>query len=547
MKSKYVIGVDFGTDSVRAIVMDAVRGEEMVSSVSPYLRWSRGAYCDPAKNQFRQHPLDYIESFEAVIKDCLSGMGAHLRDKVCGISFATTGSSPVAVNRQGVPLALLEDFKENPNAMFILWKDHTAIKEAEEINNAAKNNQWDYLKYVGGVYSSEWYWAKLLHVLRADKEVGKACYTWVEHSDWMPFLLIGGTDAAELKRNVCAAGHKALWAKEFNGFPSPVFFEAIDPVLLPFLKRFGQKVYTAEQAAGTISWEWAARLGLPADVVVGIGAIDAHMGAVGGRIKPYYLSKVIGTSTCDMMVVPKSAMKGVFVKGISGQVDDSIIPGMIGLEAGQSAFGDMYTWFKNLLLWPLKGTSGAHAEMKAIFKGLEVDLLKKLDQQAAQLSFDIRSEFALDWFNGRRTPNANPSLKGLIGNLTLGSSAPEIYRALVEATCFGSRAIVESMEEQKIEIRGVDAIGGIAVKSEFVMQTMADVLDRPVHVSRIEQTVALGAAIFASVVGGVYEGVMQAGEIMGAGENRIVNPRKRYVALYNERYEEYQRYGEMQA
>jgi L-ribulokinase len=267
------------------------------------------------------------------------------------------------------------------------------------------------------------------------------------------------------------------------------------------------------------------------------------MGAVGGVIQPYYMSKVIGTSTCDMIVVPKQEMKDVFVEGICGQVDDSILPGMVGLEAGQSAFGDIYSWFRELLLWPVKTLQAEHRET---ISKLESTLLEELGKQASALPFEPDSEFALDWFNGRRTPDANPNLKGLIGGLTLGSDPPRIYRALVESTCFGARAIVDSIEKQGIKIRGIQAIGGIATKSEFVIQVLADVLNRPVQVSAIEQTVALGAAMFAAVVSNVHPDLAEAGKIMGRGDGRVVMPRPQHVQYFNERFEQYIRYGTIQ-
>ncbi|MFI5187275.1 MAG: ribulokinase, partial [Chitinophagales bacterium] len=345
LKEKYVIGVDYGTDSVRSVVVNALNGEEIASSVFYYQRWKTGLYCDPAINQFRQHPLDYIEGLEVTIKDCLQKAGKEVSQQIKAISVDTTGSTPVAVDKTGTPLSLLPQFENNPNAMFILWKDHTATKEAAEINQHAGNFEINYLKFVGGIYSSEWFWAKLLHILRADEQVRESCYSWVEHCDWIPFLLTGGTDVHKLKRGVCSAGHKALWAEEFRGLPPNDFFSSIDPLLNCFTSRLFADTYCSDQPAGIISEEWAQKLDLPTDVVIGIGAFDAHMGAVGGQVEPYYLSKVMGTSTCDMLVAPLDEVNGKLVQGICGQVPGSIIPGMLGLEAGQSAFGDVYAWF----------------------------------------------------------------------------------------------------------------------------------------------------------------------------------------------------------
>ena len=545
-KDSFVIGIDFGTDSARAILVNVLNGKVLATSVHPYRRWNEGKFCDPKANRFRQHPLDYIESLEFIVKSCVKDLDEGSRLRVIGISIATTGSTPVAVDERGTPLALLESFRNNPNAMFVLWKDHTAIQEAEEINQVSTRYNTDYLKFVGGVYSSEWYWAKLLHVIRRDPELHKSCYTWVEHSDWVPFLLTGGKRAGEIKRNICAAGHKALWAEEFKGLPSEEFFDEIDSKLVPYFHRFGRSVYSAEDSAGYLCKEWAEKFGLSEAVKVGVGAIDAHIGAVGGQIQPYYMSKVIGTSTCDMMVVPKEDMKDVFIDGIAGQVEGSIVPGMVGLEAGQSAFGDIYSWFRETLLWPLKEKQGDQDMESGLIEKLRATLLQKLDEEAFGLPLKEDMEFALDWFNGRRTPNANPNLTGLIGGLTLGSSPPQIYRALVESTCFGSRNIIESIEGQGIEVMGVNALGGIAIKSRYVMQTLSDVLNRPVNIITETQPVALGAAMFASVVAGIYPDILAASEKMKTANNRIVFPREEYVNLYNKKFKKYKQYGEFQ-
>src|SRR5690606_23441430 len=381
----------------------------------------------------------YIEGLEATIKDCLKkSEGILTAEQVKAISVDTTGSTPVAVDERGVPLALLDEFAGNPNAMFVLWKDHTAVQEAQQINDHAKEFDINYLKYVGGVYSSEWFWAKLLHILRVDESVRKALHTWVEHCDYIPFLLTGGTRAADIKRSVCAAGHKSLWAAEFGGLPPNSFFSSLDPLLDGITARLFTETYTSDQSAGTLSEDWANRLGLSTDVVVGVGAFDCHMGAVGGEIEPYYVSKVIGTSTCDVLVAPKEEVTDTLVKGICGQVDGSVIPGMIGMEAGQSAFGDAYAWFKQILLWPVKTLltdSGILREddLKKVIDFIDSQIIPQLGKQAEALPVTVTSELALDWFNGRRTPDADQTLKAAINGLHLGTDAPRIFRAIVEA------------------------------------------------------------------------------------------------------------------
>lgn len=541
----YCIGVDYGTDSVRSIIVNAHTGQEAASSVFYYPRWRDGLFCEPVKNQFRQHPVDYIEGLEQTIRKCLIQAGPAVRSNIRAISIDTTGSTPAAVNESGTPLALLPAFESNPNAMFVLWKDHTAVKEAEEINRHAKKFDINYLRYVGGIYSSEWFWAKLLHTLRQDEQVRKACYSWVEHCDWISFLLTGGHHASEIKRSVCTAGHKALWAPEFGGLPPDNFFSSLDPLLTGFTSRLYSRVYTSDQPAGYLSAEWASRLGLSTDVLVGIGAMDAHMGAVGGQIEPYCLSKVMGTSTCDMLVVPKEEMDGVLVKGICGQVEGSIIPGMTGLEAGQSAFGDTYAWFRDVLSWPLQNLLVQSDLIDAEIAGklaatIKDDILTELGRQAGRLPVDENSELAIDWLNGRRTPDADQLLKGAVSGLSLGSDAPRIYRALVEATCFGARKITDRFKEEGIPVKGLIGVGGIAQKSSFVMQMLADVMNMPIRIHSSEQTCALGAAMFAATVGGIYPKVEEAMQAIGPGFNKEYVPDKSKTGLYTKRYKQYE-------
>lgn len=546
--NQYVIGVDYGTDSVRSIIVEASTGKEVASSVFYYPQWRDGLFCNPSKNQFRQHPQDYVDGVETTIKECLRQAGASVQKNVKAISVDTTGSTPVAVDKTGTPLALTPGFEKNPNAMFVLWKDHTSTLEAAQINEHAEKFDINYLQFVGGIYSSEWFWAKLLHVLREDEAVRKACYSWVEHCDWIPFLLTGGKDVHQLKRGVCSAGHKALWAAEFNGLPPDDFFASLDPLLKGFTAKLFIDTYTAAEAAGTLSREWAERLGLSTDVVVGVGAFDCHMGAVGGQIEPYHLSKVMGTSTCDMMVVPKNDMTGKLIHGICGQVDGSIIPGMIGLEAGQSAFGDTYAWFKNVLAWPvttlLKSSSVVSAEVAAKLKDELLDkIIPELTKQAAAIPLEEDNELAVDWLNGRRTPDANQLLKGAITGLSLGSEAPHLFKAWVEATCFGAKAIVDRFNDEGVPVKGLIGLGGVARKSPYIMQVMADVMNMPIRIHRSEQTCALGAAMFAATAAGLYKNVEDAMNAMGQGFEQEYRPNPSAAKIYAKRYQKYKTLG----
>lgn len=546
---QYVIGVDYGTDSVRSVLVDASNGAAVASSVFNYPRWQQGLYCNANTNQFRQHPLDYIEGLEHTIKDCLKqAAGVVDPAAVKAISIDTTGSTPVSVNQSGVPLALLPEFADNPHAMFVLWKDHTAISEAAQINDHALKFDVNYLNYCGGIYSSEWFWAKLLRTLRVDEQVRAACYSWVEHCDWIPFLLTGGTDVQAMKRSRCAAGHKALWAEAFNGLPPNDFFASLDPLLDDFASGMFKETYTSDVAAGSLSPEWADKLGLSTAVVVGVGAFDAHMGAVGGQIEPYHLSKVMGTSTCDILVAPARDMDGKLIKGICGQVNGSVIPGMVGLEAGQSAFGDTYAWFKNILGWPLKNLLQSSALINAeTAKALEAEMLDaiipELSRQADLLPKAADDEVALDWFNGRRTPDANQALKAAIYNLNLGTDAPRLFRALAEATCFGAKNIVDRFIAEGIPVKGIIGIGGVAKKSPYIMQMMADVLNMPIRIHQFSHTCALGAAMFAAVAAEIYPNVETAMQQMGGGFDATYDPIEENVNYYAARYPKYKALG----
>ena len=539
--SKYVIGLDYGSDSARALVVDAANGQEMATSVKYYPRWTAGKYCDPAKNQYRQHPLDYLEVMEASIKEALSKCDTSVAANVVGISFDTTGSTPALTDINGTPLAMLPEYAENPNAMFILWKDHTAVKEADEINELSRKWAIDFTKYEGGIYSSEWVWAKVLHMLRIDPSLKGKAVSWVEYCDWLPAVLTGNTALKSLKRSRCAAGHKALWHPDWNGLPPEDFLVELGPELSGFRTHLFDETYTSDQAVGHLTPEWAAKLGLSANVVVGVGAFDAHMGAVGAEIEPNTLVRIMGTSTCDIIVSPYKPMEGKLIPGICGQVDGSVIPGMVGLEAGQSAFGDVYAWFKNVLSWPLQFLSDQEQA-----RLIEDKIIPALSEEAMKIPIEESTIVATDWLNGRRTPDADQNVKGTITGLTLGSTAPRIFRALVEATAFGSKAITDRFIENGIEINSVVAIGGVSKKSPFVMQTMSDVMNMPIKVAQAEQCVALGAAMFAAVAAGVYATTEEAQKAMGQGFEKEYHPIAENVKAYAEIYKKYQELGKSQ-
>ena len=544
----YVIGLDYGTDSCRAVIVETATGKEIASAVQNYPRWAEGKYCEPKANQYRQHPLDYMEVMEGAIKEALSKTPAGTAENVTGIAFDTTGSTPVFINSEGTPLALLPEFAENPNAMFVLWKDHTAVKEADEINKLAKEWDIDYTAYEGGIYSSEWVWAKMLHLLREDASIRNKAHSWVEHCDWMPALITGNIQPESLCRSRCAAGHKALWHESWNGLPSEEFLTTLDPLLAGFRSRLFEKTYPSNTRVGYLTEEWAKRLGLTTKVAIAAGAFDCHMGAVGAEITPGAFVRVIGTSTCDIMVVPHEELGDKLIPGICGQVDGSVIPGLIGLEAGQSGFGDIYAWFKRVLEWPVQTLIASshlidHATKEKLIREACDKIIPELSREAEKIPAPESMIVATDWMNGRRTPDANQLLTGSITGLTLGSTAPLIFRSLVEATAFGSKAIIDRFLENGIEIKEVIGIGGISLKSPFVMQTLSDVLGMPIKVAKAEQACAFGAAMFAAVAAGIYPKVEDAQKAMGQGFANEYFPNKENHNIYLSLYKKYQALG----
>lgn len=538
MKSTYTIGVDYGTDSVRALVVNTQTGENIGTAVHYYKRWKQGLYCNPSISQFRQHPLDYIEGLESAIIGALKDVSTEIKENIVGISIDTTGSTPVAVDKNGTPLAMLPEFSENPNGMFILWKDHTANAEAEEINQLARSWSVDFTKYVGGIYSSEWYWAKILRTLRVDKSIREKAFSWVEHCDWISAVLTGETNPLTMKRSRCAAGHKAMWHEEFEGLPSEDFFTKLDPLLAGLRERLFRNTYTADESMGKISAEWAIKLGLSENVTIGIGAFDCHMGAVGAEIEPYDFVRVMGTSTCDMLIAPTDEIGHLLIKGICGQVDGSIIPNMLGMEAGQSAYGDYYAWFQSVITEPVRELLGEKAAEE-----LSQKLIPYLSEKASLLPISENDPVATDWINGRRTPDANHELKAAFMGLNLGTDAIKIFKMIVEATAFGSKAIVDIFISEGVPIKQVIAIGGVAKKSPFVMQTLSDVLNMPIKVASSDQACALGAAMNAAVAAGVYSNLQDAQKAMGSGFDARYEPRAIYVEVYQKLYEKYQSLG----
>jgi L-ribulokinase len=523
MSGGYVIGLDYGTNSVRALVVDVTNGRELSSSVWNYSRGEAGIILDRDQPDLaRQSPLDYVQGIRVTVAEALEGAKKDPQfsaKKVIGIGVDTTGSTPMPIDRKGQPLCLQPSFADDLNALAWLWKDHTSHREASEITALAEKERPQYLAKCGGRYSSEWFWAKLLHCARVAPNVFDAAYTWVEIADWIPAILAGVSDADQIKRGICAAGHKAMFHPSWGGYPDAEFLGKLDPRLAKLRQTLPNTAYNAAQQAGGLSKDWADQLGLPTGIPIAIGAFDAHYGAIGAGIGDGTLVKIIGTSTCDIMVSPQTrAMKDV--PGLCGIVPESVLPGHLGLEAGQSAVGDIFNWFVSVV----KPANMGHDE---------------LTKSAEQLRPGESGLLALDWNNGNRTILVDQRLTGLMLGMTLHTTPGEMYRALIEATAMGARAIMERLEEYGVPVKQVSNCGGIAARNPLAMQIYADVMNRPIGIARTLQTCALGSAIVASVAAGAHKDFTVAVKTMAGEPSRVFNPNPANVAIYEKLYKLY--------
>jgi len=496
MMKKYAIGLDFGTNSCRSLIVDLSDGGEIASYVFSYPSGHAGILLDPKEpNLARQNPEDYIKGIKETIKNSIleaKEKFSHFNaENIIGIGIDTTGSSPMPVNSEGTPLCFLPEFKNNLNAMVWLWKDHTGYSEAAQITQLAKKMRSEYLNKIGGTYSSEWFWSKVLHCYNTDPNVFNAAESFVEICDWIPAILTGETKPDKIKRSICAAGHKAMYNKSWGGLPDKEFLSALSPALPGLRDKLYEKALPSNELAGKLSNEWAAELGLKTGIAIAVGAFDAHMGAVGAGIRPGTLVKILGTSTCDIMVAPHEKNLSD-IPGVCGIVDGSVMPGYFGIEAGQSAVGDIFLWFVNNLVGEKYG------------KTID-EKFKNLEMEAAKQKVGEHGLIALDWNNGNRTILVDVRLSGLLLGQTLHTQPHEIYRALIESTAFGALTIINRIEEYGVQVKEIVNCGGLAVKNPFLMQIYADITNRPMKVSKSEQTPALGAAIFGAIAAGKQE------------------------------------------
>jgi L-ribulokinase len=524
-KRTFAVGVDYGTNSVRTLIVDTADGREVATAVFPYPSGEAGILLDPKDpNLARQNPADYIDGFFQSVEEAVAIASRDPEfsvEDVVGVGVDTTGSTPLPVDAEGTPLAMKPAFRNNLAAQAWLWKDHTSIAEAAEITAKAKKHRDAYLTKCGGTYSSEWFWSKALHCKRTAPKVFAAAAAWVECADFIPAYITGNTAPATMPRGICAAGHKAMYSEQWGGLPKKAFLKSLDPELARIAETFAAPALPSDRVAGFLTTEVADRVHLPAGIPVAVGALDAHLGAVGAGIKPGTLVKIIGTSTCDMMVAP---VDGAFpdIPGLCGIVPGSIIPGMYGLEAGQSAVGDIFNWFAKHLAPCAYAASG--------------DIIANLTVAAEKLRPGESGLVALDWNNGNRTILVDALLSGLLVGQTLHTTAPEIYRTLVEATAFGALTIINRVEEYGVKVKEVVNCGGIAEKSPMVMQIYADVCNRPMKISRSAQTCALGATIFGAVVGGAHRDVSAAQRAMTGVKSTVFKPNKKAAKVYADLY-----------
>ncbi|WP_181015566.1 ribulokinase [Alkalispirochaeta sphaeroplastigenens] len=533
-EENFFLGIDFGTSAVRAVVLDAKTGKEVSQGDASFPLWEQGRFCDPLHQKFRQHPKEQIESMTQAVRQAVDSLGKR-RGSIQALSIDTTGSTPCAVDSKGLPLALTPLFSDDPDAMSIMWKDHSAVREAQEITHYA--NFWegdDFLRFSGGAYSSEWFWAKILYVLRNNPVVSSHAAGWLEHCDWISALLVGIADVRKIPRSACGAGHKALWNPAFSGYPPLDFFEAIDSGLTKIRRELPPETVAGGSVIGFLCDEWASRLGLPRAIPVGVGVFDAHAGALGAGIMEGALVKVMGTSSAEILVVSQDILRGESLAGIESQASNSIIPGMEGIEAGQSAFGDIIEWLVSLLQWD-------HQKSGSIEN--RENIINRLSNEAEKLPKSVNDIVATDWFNGRRAPFSNHNLRASIHGLTLGTKPEEIYRALLEAMAFGTRSIHDLFIEAGLPLERIIGVGGIPHKSPYLMQILSDVLEKPVFIVDVRNASVRGAAVLASVAGGYYSSVTEAVAQLGAPTVAVYEPQKDEFARYRALYERYQQLG----
>lgn len=527
--AKYTIGVDYGTLSGRAVLVNVKTGEEVASSVYEYPHGVMDSELPSGKKLGKdwalEHPMDYLEvlynTIPAVIKE--SGISG---DDVIGIGTDFTACTIVACKKDGTPLCFLPEYKDEPHAYVKLWKHHAAQKYANKLNEIAEERNENWLLNYGGKISSEWAIPKIWQVLDEAPEIYDATDRYIEAADWIIWQLCGRET-----RNSCTAGYKEIWNKK-NGFPSDDFFKTLDPRLEHVVDdKLSRDITPLGQCAGYLTEEMAEKLGLNTNVAVAVGNVDAHVCVPAvGIDAPGKMLAIMGTSTCHIMMGEEEKQ----VPGMCGVVEDGVMPGYFGYEAGQSCVGDHFAWFIDNCL-PKEYYDEAEKQ--------GVNIHRFLRNKAEKLAPGQSGLLALDWWNGNRSVLVDVDLTGMILGMTLQTKPEEIYRALIEATAYGTRMIIETFRESGVAIDEFYASGGISQKDPMTMQIYADVINMPIKIAGSDQGPALGSAIFASVAAGAenggYDSVYEAARVMGKVKDKIYYPVEENVKTYDKLFSEY--------
>lgn len=540
-----VAGIDFGSDSVRVVLLDVAEARIAADAQAEYVRWSQRLYCDAERSVHRQHPLDHLDALES----CFAQLAqASDLSRLRALAVDSTGSTPAPIDAEGRVLALRPDLTDDPDAMFWLWKDHSAVAEAAEINSLLDSGRFD-ISRTQGEYSAEWWWAKILRAARLGGTVARTAVSWVEHADWIAHLLSGGTDATAIPRNACAYGHKVLYSRAHGGLPPRALLAELDPHLARVHDTLPAEPVTAGTAMGTVCTEWTRRLGLPDDVVIGVGSLDAHAAAIGAGIRPGEMVKVIGTSTVDLFLPPALPEEVEPLRSLCNIAEDTIVPGLLGGETSQAAFGDLFSWYADILRWPLRAVlepeladSGAEHladQLEERFLGAVLPALERVILSRSERATPI----AVDWINGRRYPFPDTSARGAIAGISVGTDAADLYLALLDAAVLGSRSIQDLLAAAGIPVRAVTLVGGIAQRSELICQMLADALGIEVAVADEPQASARGAAMHAAIAAGKYGTAEHVRRSLAAPASRRLAPTPEGRARMDARIDEYLRLG----
>jgi L-ribulokinase len=508
-----VLGVDFGTEGVRVVAVNALDSAVIATGSAQFPNWNAGRYCDPYRDMFRQHPQDLLDGFLEAVSQALSVLSEHDRSQIIGLTIDTTGSSPTAIGKDGRPLALSKDFYDDPASMVILWKDHSAVEEAEHLTSVLHHE-----------YPSEWFWSKVLRASRENKAVRENTITWAEHADWFPAILCAKSEPKTWRRCRSGASHKALW-NPFSGYPSHQVLSQVDPYLGAVHRSLGDQAWSPNQPFGVLSTDYANNLGLPNGIPVGVGLFDAHSAALAGGVSPGTLVKVIGTSSSEIAVTDMT--KNSKFPGVEGIGVGSIFPELVTIESGQAAYGDLAEWLYRLVSFRSNVTLDSRD-----------DLFRLLEQEARKLHIEDLP-LAVDWFNGRRAPFSDLKVSGAFSGLSLGTGPAHLYASLMESAAFATRVDLNHLESIGIQVDSIHVLGGVPDRSQYVVSVLSDVLNREISVRESDSASSRGAAICAAVISGVYPDLLTAQKRLQLAERKHVRPNAKNALLRDRRFHNY--------